>query len=122
MNIESVHEYCMSLPHATEDMAFGDGYLLMRVFGKIFACISFERQDYFVLKCDPGYAVELRDRYADIEGAWHWNKKYWNQLRLSGSLGDDLVKSLIRHSYAEVVKKMPRKVVVQYPELVDVKA
>jgi predicted DNA-binding protein (MmcQ/YjbR family) len=31
MNIESVREYCLSLPMTTEDMAFGDDYLLLRV-------------------------------------------------------------------------------------------
>ena len=38
------------------------------------------------------------------------NKKYWNQLNLFGQLRDELVKYLIRHSYNEVVKKLPRKV------------
>lgn len=121
MNIETVREYCLSLPESTEDMAFGDEYLLLRVCGKIFACIGLERPDYFTLKCSPEYAVELRERYSDIEPAWHWNKKYWNQLRLSGALSDELVKSLIRHSYAEVVKKLPRKTIAQYPEIAAIK-
>lgn len=120
MNIETVREYCLSLPLVTEDMAFGEDYLLLRVCGKIFACIGFERSEYFVLKCDADYAIELRDRYDAIEPAWHWNKRYWNQLRLSGGLSDELVKGLIRHSYSEVVKKLPRKVVAQYPEIADV--
>jgi predicted DNA-binding protein (MmcQ/YjbR family) len=37
------------------------------------------------------------------------NKKHWNQLNLYGSLTDELIKSLIRHSYNEVVKKIPRR-------------
>lgn len=85
MDIETFREYCLSLP-STEDTGLGEEYLLIRVFGKIFACIGFERPDYFVLKCDPDYALDLRDKYSDIEPAWHWNKRYWNQLRLSGSL------------------------------------
>lgn len=120
MNIESVREYCLSLPHVTEDMAFGEEYLLLRVFGKIFACIGLERPDYFVLKCDPDYAIELRDKYPDIEPAWHWNKKYWNQLRLSGTLSDKLTQSLIRHSYSEVVKKLPKTVKSQHPKVNDI--
>lgn len=121
MNIEELREYCLSLPMTTEDMPFGDEYLILRVCGKIFACIGLERPDYFVLKCDADYAIDLRDRYSEIEPAWHWNKRYWNQLRLSGNLRPELIKSLVRHSYSEVVKKMTLKVRKQYPELLEVK-
>ena len=110
MIIESIRDYCKSLPLVTEDMGLGEDYLLFRVCGKIFACYGFVRDDYFVLKADPDYSVELRDRYIEISPAWHWNKKYWNQISQRGALKDDFVKSLIRHSYAEVVRKLPRNV------------
>lgn len=122
MNVEEIREYCLGLPCVTEDMAFGEDYLLLRVCGKIFACIGLVRTDYFVVKCDAEYALDLRDRYEDVEPAWHWNKKYWNQIRVNGSLGDELVKSLIRHSYSEVVKKMPRKEKAAHPEVEEVRA
>ena len=110
MNIESIRDYCQSLPLTTEDMGLGEDYLLFRVCGKIFACYGFVRDDYFVLKADPDYSVELRDRHIEISPAWHWNKKYWNQISLRGALNDDFIKSLIRHSYAEVVRKLPQSV------------
>jgi predicted DNA-binding protein (MmcQ/YjbR family) len=118
MNIETVREYCLSLPLATEDMAFGDDCLLLRVCNRIFAFLSFERTEWLTLKCDADYAIDLRDKYPDIEPAWHWNKKYWNQLYMSGHLSDDMVKSLIRHSYAEVVKKLPKKEQAAHPEII----
>lgn len=121
MNIETVREYCLSLPHVTEDMAFGEEHLLLRVCGKIFACIGLTRPDCFVVKCAPDYAVDLRDIHSEIEPAWHWNKKYWNQLSLQGSLSDEFIKDLIRHSYSEVVSKLPKKIVTQYPEIAEVK-
>ena len=121
MNIEFVREYCLSLPLATEDMAFGEEeFLLFRVCEKIFACIGFEHPDYFVLKADSEYCIDLRDHHPEIEPAWHWNKKYWNQVSLIGSLSDDFIKSLIRHSYSEVVKKLPKKVRNEYPEIEEV--
>ena len=120
MNIESIRDYCLSLPATGEDMAFGDDYLLLRVCGRIFACLNLARPDYLVLKADADYAVDLRDRYAEIEPAWHWNKKYWIQLRLSGSLADDFMRSLIRHSYAQVVKKLPRRVRMEYPAITEI--
>jgi predicted DNA-binding protein (MmcQ/YjbR family) len=121
MDIESVREYCLSLPMASEDMAFGNDCLLLRVCDKIFACLNFEREENLTLKCDPDYAIELRDRYPDIEPAWHWNKKYWNQLRLQGQLHDELVKGLIRHSYSEAVKKLTKKVKAEHPEILEIK-
>lgn len=109
MDIESVREYCLSLPLATEDFPFDETTLAFRIGGRIFAMLDLERTEWFVLKCQPDYAIELRDRHSEITGAWHMNKKHWNQLLLEGNLTDDLVKSLIRHSYNEVVKKIPRR-------------
>lgn len=120
MDVETMREYCLSLPMTSEDMAFGEDYLLLRVCGKIFACYGFAREDYFVLKSDPDRALDLRDRYSDIEPAWHWNKKYWNQVSLNGRLPDSLIKSLIRASYAEVVKNLPARVRAANPEITAV--
>ena len=105
---------------ATEDTGLGDDYLLFRVCGKIFACYGFVREDYFVLKANPDYSLDLRDQYKEISPAWHWNKKYWNQISLVGSLNDGFIKSLIRHSYAEVVKKLPRSVRIMNWEITEI--
>lgn len=120
MNIETVREYCLGLPCTSEDTAFGEDHLLFRVCDKIFACIAFNHNDYFVLKCAPDYAKELRDCYAEVTPAWHWNKKYWNQVSLCGLLSDDLIISLIRHSYNEVVKKLPKRVISANPEIATI--
>lgn len=109
MNIESIRAYCLTLPLSTEDFPFDETTLAFRIGGRIFAMIDLERTEWFVLKCQPDYAIELRDRHPEITGAWHMNKKHWNQLNLYGTLTDNLVKSLIRHSYNEVVKKIPRR-------------
>ena len=110
MNIEQLREFCLSLPKTTEDMAFGDDYLLIRVCNRIFACIGLTKTGYFVVKCDPELAIELRERHAEILPAWHWNKKYWNQRDINGKLDDKFIESLIRHSYDEVIKKLPKKI------------
>lgn len=122
MDTESIREYCLSLPLTTEDMAFGEDNLLFRVCDKIFACMAIDGTDYLALKADPDFALELRDRYSDIEPAYHWNKKYWNQLPLRRGLSRELIESLIRHSYSQVVAKLPKKIKTQYPELTNVTA
>lgn len=110
MNIETVREYCLSFPQTTEDFPFDETTLAFRIANKIFAMIDLGNTEWFVLKCDPDYAIELRDKYYEIKGAWHMNKKYWNQLNLYGGLPDKLIQDLIRHSYNEVVKKMSKRI------------
>lgn len=109
MDIETVRDYCLSLPLVTEDFPFDETTLVFRIGRKIFAMMDLENTEWFVLKCQPEYALELREQYPEIAPAWHMNKKYWNQLNLFGSLSDKLVHSLIRHSYNQVVEKIPKK-------------
>ena len=108
MDIESVREYCLSLPHATEDFPFDETTLAFRIGGRIFAMIDLERTEWFVLKCNPDMAIELREKYAEIAPAWHMNKRHWNQINLFGYLSEELICSLIRHSYSLVLQKLPK--------------
>ena len=108
MDIETVREYCLSKRAATEEFPFDDTTLVFKVAGKMFACMPLEKADMLILKCDAEYALELREEYSAIEPAWHFNKKYWNQLRIS-ELEEELLKRLIDHSYDEVIREMPRK-------------
>lgn len=109
MNIESFREYCLSLPLATEDMPFDDQVLVFRLHGKIFACVSMDRPDIASMKCDPELAIELRERYQAVEGAYHWNKKYWNQVWFDRDATDEQIREWVRHAYDEVWKKLPKK-------------
>lgn len=121
MDIESLREYCLSLPLVTEDFPFEPSGLAFRVMDKIFAYVDLDNPGYFVMKCNPEYAIELRERHECVSGAFHWNKKYWNQVDLScGRLRDEFIMGLIRHSYSEVVRKLPLKVRMSKPELAQV--
>lgn len=109
MNIESVRNCCLSLPYVTEDFPFDETTLVFRIKGKIFAMIGLDDPRWVNTKCQPDYAIELREQYSEITGAFHMNKTYWNQLDLYGNLSDELIEHLLRHSYDEVVKKLPKK-------------
>lgn len=109
MNTEEFRTYCLSLPQVTEDMPFDDTVLTFRIKGKIFAAIILDKPELVVMKCDPERAQRLRERYPSIEGAWHWNRKYWNQIRCDREVGDDLLRELADHAYEEVWKKLPKK-------------
>ena len=117
MNIEQIREYCLSFKNATEDMPFKDEYLIFRIFGKWFAVIPLNDPELKIsVKCSPAEAVELRERYNCVEAAWHFNKKYWNTIVLNQDMNDQTVKQWIKHSVEEVVKKLPKKIRVEYGE------
>ena len=61
------------------------------------------------LKCEPNYALELRDQYQEIIPGYHMNKKHWNTVSFEGRLSDKLLKSLIDHSYELVLPKSTKK-------------
>ena len=110
MNLEELREYCLSLPHVTEDMPFGEDILVFRICNRIFVLTSLESVPLRVsLKCDPERAIELRERYPDkIIAGYHLNKKHWNTVLLEG-LPPALIKEMIQHSYDQVLAKVPKK-------------
>lgn len=113
MDVETIRGYCIDKQGVTEDFPFDESSLAFRVEGKIFAMIDLVDTQWLCLKCNPAYAIELRESYDAIQGAWHWNKKYWNQLDHE-RLPQSLVCQLIDHSYEEVLRSLPRKIRNEY--------
>ena len=61
MNIESVREYCLSLPLVTEAFPFDERTLVFRILGKIFACLDLERPEWVTHRLLP-----LRHPFPDV--------------------------------------------------------
>jgi len=115
MNIEELREYCLSLKEITESFPFDDVSLVFKVLNKMFALIPIDAPELCIaLKCDPEKALELREEYACVEPAYHFNKKYWNMIYLNRQMNNETVKFWIRHSIDEVVKKLPKQVQHEY--------
>ncbi|MDR0798758.1 MAG: MmcQ/YjbR family DNA-binding protein [Dysgonamonadaceae bacterium] len=115
MNIEDLHDYCLSLKDCTESFPFNEVSLVLKVAGKIFAMIPLDEPELQIsLKCDPEKAIELREQYSCVQPAYHCNKKYWNTIYLNRDLNDEQVKFWIRHSIDEVMKKLPKKIRDEY--------
>ena len=109
MDIETLRMYCLSKKGTSEDMPFGEDTLVFRVLGKIFALTSLDTERCRVnLKCDPDYAIELREKYAAIVGGYHMNKKHWNTVECETGLDDALIRALIDHSYSLVAKSLKK--------------
>ncbi len=111
MDIESLRLHCISKPGTTEEFPFDNDTLVFKVMGKIFALVSLEKGDSINLKCDPEYALELREQHPeDVIPGYHMNKKHWNTVYLHTGLREDFIRALIDHSYERVVAGLPKKV------------
>ncbi|GBU08371.1 hypothetical protein AwDysgo_17020 [Bacteroidales bacterium] len=118
MNIEELREYCLSQKASAESLPFDDNYLVFKVMDKMFALTSLNSPELAIsLKCDPELAIELRERYACVVPAYHFNKKYWNTIYLNKEMDDYKVKKWITHSVEQVINKLPKKVKALYLEL-----
>jgi predicted DNA-binding protein (MmcQ/YjbR family) len=115
MTPDEVRAYLLAKPGAWEDMPFGPEAVVYKVKSKMFALTPADAQAlreqpfYVVLKCDPTWAMLLRDTYPAITGAWHFNKRHWNSVDLDGTVPDDEVREMIDRSYALVVKNLPKR-------------
>lgn len=111
MNIEEFREYCLAKPGTTEETPFGPDTLVFKVMGKMYALTGIDSFEFINLKCDPEYAIELREKYdGSIRPGYHMNKKQWNSVDTDGSVPNDLIIKLIDDSYDLIVAKLPKKV------------
>ena len=109
MDITEILSYCQQKKGVDETFPFDSETLVLKVAGKMFALIPLEKQPLVIsLKADPEWSAELREQYAQIEGAYHMNKTHWNSVVCEG-LKKDLIYKLIDHSYDLVVQSLTKK-------------
>ncbi len=108
MNFDWVNEYCLSKPATEATFPFDETTCVWKVAGKMFCLADIQDFNTIAVKCDPDLAVELREQYEQIQGAYHMNKKLWNQIELNG-LSEVFISEQIDNSYELVVQKLPKK-------------
>jgi predicted DNA-binding protein (MmcQ/YjbR family) len=114
MDIDSIRNYCLSLPHATEDIQWGND-LLFRVSGKIFAGMSLDPPHSLSFKCTP----EKFDELIEFEGiipAPYTARNKWVMLERLDALNDSEIKGLIKNSYEMIFSKLTKKVQAELTE------
>lgn len=109
MNIEVLRDYCIAKKAVTEEFPFDSDTLVFKVMGKAFLLTSLSNPDSFNVKCDPEYAIELRERYSEVIPGYHMNKKHWNTVALNGSLPTELLRQFIDDSYELVCAGLTKK-------------
>jgi predicted DNA-binding protein (MmcQ/YjbR family) len=109
MDLARFREYCLSKPRATEGTPFGPNVLVFKVGGRMFALAALDEVPTTAnLKCDPDLALDLRDRYEQVQPGYHMNKKHWNTVEIESGIPDAEVRKMIDHSYELVTKSLPK--------------
>ena len=104
MDLAAVRDLCLALPEAAESFPFGEGALVFKVAGKMFALLALDAIPARVnLKCDPERAVELREAYPAVAPGYHMNKRHWNTVVLDRSVPSPRVREMVTDSYRLVV-------------------
>jgi predicted DNA-binding protein (MmcQ/YjbR family) len=107
--IDWLRSYCLSLPHTTEHILWGDD-LVFKIGGKMYAagalgparlCMSF--------KCTPEEFAELTER-PGIVPAPYSARMHWIALEAEDALPRADIKRLVKLSYDLVVAKLPKKI------------
>lgn len=109
MEAEEIREYCLSKKAVTEGFPFDNETLVFKIGGKMFLLVSLEKHPAtFSAKADPEWSEELREKYHQINSAFHLNKTHWNSVVCEG-LKKELILKLIDHSYDLVFKSLTKK-------------
>lgn len=119
MDIETFRDYCLAKKGVTEGFPFGEGVLVFKVMGKMFALTSLEVKPFRVnLKMEEALVPEYRDRYADVQPGYHMNKKLWNSVYFdTGAIPQRELRWMVDHSYEQVVKSLTKKLQKELEEL-----
>ncbi|NNU33901.1 MmcQ/YjbR family DNA-binding protein [Mucilaginibacter sp. S1162] len=113
MNIEELRDYCLKKPGVTEGFPFDTDTPVFKVGGKMFLLTGLKQGDRFNVKCDPELAVELRDRYTEVQPGYHMNKAMWNTVFMNGTLAHKQLLEMVDHSYDLIFKSLPKKTQAQ---------
>ncbi len=108
--LDWVRAFCLSLPHATEDVQW-EHNLLFRIAGKMFCIANLEpavSPTQICFKCTPEKFAEL----VEVEGiipAPYMARNHWVAMLDINALRQPEIKELIADSYQMILEKLPKK-------------
>src|SRR4030081_744737 len=108
MNIDWVRQHCLSLPHTTETMQWGDN-LVFKIAGKMYAVAALEPGDHWLsFKCTPDDFARLVEQPGIIP-APYLARAHWVALETEDALPPAEIKRLLRRARDIVIAKLPKK-------------
>jgi len=107
MTNDSIREHCLSLPHTTETVQWGD-HLLLKVGGKMFAIIELDGHSC-AFKCTPEVYAELVEMEDIVPSSHNMWKYQWVTTETLTALPERRFRELLAESYRIVRDGLPRK-------------
>jgi predicted DNA-binding protein (MmcQ/YjbR family) len=108
VNLDSLREYCLSFPDATENVQWGAD-LVFKVGGKMFTVASTDPGDTkFSFKCTPEEFAELIEQDG-VKPADYVARYHWVTLLRWDALPDREIRRLVKDSYEMVKAKLPKR-------------
>ncbi len=106
--IDWLRKYCLSFPHATESVQWGE-HLVFKVSGKVFAIAALEPSQYILtIKCAPERFNDCVER-PGIAPAPYLARAKWISIESEDAVPHKELKGMIRESYDLVWAKLPKK-------------
>ncbi len=108
MNVDWIRDLCLSFPHTTEQIQWGDD-LVFKVAGKIHAIAVLKpARVWLSFKVSPEKFAELTERPGIIPAPYLARAK-WIALETRDALPSDELALLLRESYDMIVAKLPKR-------------
>lgn len=108
MSIDWLREFCLSLPHTTEQVQWEDS-LVFKVGGKMYAVASLEpRAHWLSLKASDEDFAELIERPGIIP-APYLARAHWIALESESMMARAELQQLLARAHALVLAKLPKK-------------
>jgi predicted DNA-binding protein (MmcQ/YjbR family) len=107
MDVEEIRRFCLSLPHAAEDVKWGND-LTFTVGKKMFAVTGLDAARQSIsFKCTPEKFAELIET-GGIIPAHYLARYHWVTVEKLDALKSGELKDLIKQSYRMVWEKLPK--------------
>ena len=108
MNVDWVRAHCLSLPHTTEEVLWGDD-LVFKIGGKMYAAAPLgPHRIALSFKCTPEGFAELVERPGIIPAPYS-ARNYWVALEREDALTRAELKRLLTQAYELIFAKLPKK-------------
>ena len=107
MTIDWLRDFCLSLPHTTEQIQWGDN-LVFKVAGKMYAVAALEPNvRWLSLKCSDEDFADLIER-PGINPAPYLARAHWVAIETEDTLPRGEMQQLLSRAHAIVFAKLPK--------------
>jgi len=112
MTVEQLRKFCLSLPHTTENVQWGND-LLFKVGGKMYACAGLEPGVHWLsFKSSPEDFALLVERRG-VSPAKYLARAQWVSIEPQCALTPREIEQLVRKAHELVFARLPKKTQLQ---------